>query len=274
LPDSPGVTRGAAGDTLVADYNDAGSVRAALEGAPGQVAAILVEPVAGNMGLVLPEDGFLPALRSLADEHGALLIFDEVMSGFRAARGGAFERFGVQPDLVTLGKIIGGGLPVGAYGGSARAMDMVAPAGPVYQAGTMAGNPIVAAAGIATLDALLAPGAWERAEAYSAELAAGIGRLAAAAGVAIQTASCGTMLGVFFNLAPVRNYQGAIASDTAAYARWFGDMLERGIYMAPSQFETLFVSTMHGPEHLAMTLSAAEASFARAAVFERQPTLC
>jgi glutamate-1-semialdehyde 2,1-aminomutase len=262
LPDSPGVTRGAAGDTLVAVYNDVSSARAALESAPGLVAAILVEPVAGNMGLVLPDEGFLPGLRLLADEHGALLIFDEVMSGFRAARGGAVERFGVRPDLVTLGKIIGGGLPVGAYGGRAEDMDMVAPAGPVYQAGTMAGNPIVAAAGIATLDALLAPGEWERAEAYTTELAAGIAGAAATAGAAVQTAHCGTMLGVFFTAAPVRNYDQALESDTAAYALWFAAMLDRGVYLAPSQFETLFVSTAHAPEHLAATLAAASESLA------------
>jgi glutamate-1-semialdehyde 2,1-aminomutase len=257
LPDSPGVTKGAVSNTLVAPYNDLAAVEEITARHRNGIAAILVEPVAGNMGLVLPEAGFLSGLRRVADECGAVLVFDEVMSGFRAGPSGAGARFGVVPDLLTLGKVIGGGLPVGAYGGRAEIMELVAPQGPVYQAGTLAGNPVVMAAGLATLRVLSQPGVFAGAEAYAADLVDGLARLADGVGVPVATACCGTMFGLFFNTGPVHDFASAGRSDLAAYARWFHGMLGEGVYLAPSQFETGFVSAAHDERHLASTLAAA-----------------
>jgi glutamate-1-semialdehyde 2,1-aminomutase len=241
------------------------------------LAAIQVEPVAGNMGLVLPEAGYLQGLRRLADSAGAVLIFDEVMTGFRAGPAGAGVRFGVLPDLVTLGKVIGGGLPVGAYGGRADIMGLVAPQGPVYQAGTLAGNPLVMAAGLATLKVLSQPGVFARAEAFATDLVAGLARRADAAGVPVSATSCGTMFGLFFHRAnhgPVRDFASASRSDTAAYARWFHGMLREGVYLAPGQFEAGFVSTAHDDSHLAATLAAAGRVFEAIGTIREGPPVC
>ena len=250
LPDSPGVTRGAVADTLLADFNDLGSVESALEAHRGEVAAVIVEPVAGNMGLVLPEDGFLEGLRALTAEAGALLIFDEVMTGFRVGPGGAQARFGVTPDLTTLGKVVGGGLPVGAFGGSAEIMEQLAAAGPVYQAGTLSGNPLAMAAGLAALRGLDAA-AWKQLETVAERVVEVLRGEAADAGVPIQAASLGGMFGFFFSREPVLSWDGAAASDRARFGRFFHEMLDRGVYLAPSPFEAGFVSTAHGQAELA-----------------------
>jgi glutamate-1-semialdehyde 2,1-aminomutase len=221
------------------------------------VAAIVVEPVAGNMGFVRPADGFLAGLRRLADEHDALLVFDEVMTGFRVAWGGAGARYGVTPDLVTLGKVIGGGLPVGAYGGRSEIMARVAPEGPVYQAGTLSGNPLAMAAGLAQLGALSAPGTYDALERTTARLVTGLRDILADGGIAGTADSAGSMFGLFFQPGPVTDYASARRSDTARYARWFRAMLGRGVYLAPSQFEAGFVSTAHGDAAIDATLDAA-----------------
>ncbi|MFL5733050.1 MAG: glutamate-1-semialdehyde 2,1-aminomutase [Chloroflexia bacterium] len=265
LPDSPGVTPGATADTLTAPYNDLDAVRLLLEADPGNVAAIIVEPVAGNMGLVLPERGFLEGLRSLTLEHGALLIFDEVMTGFRVAYGGAQALFGVTPDLTCLGKVIGGGLPVGAYGGSARLMQMVAPAGAVYQAGTLSGNPLAMAAGVATLRQLREAGVYERLAQTANHLSEGFASAARELSIPFRSASAGSMWGFFFADGPVTDYASARKADTALYARFFHEMLARGVYLAPSQFEAAFVSTKHGAEQIEFTLEAARQALKEAA---------
>ncbi len=260
-PDSPGVVAAAAAKTLSLPYNDVDAVAAAFESHQGQVAAVIVEPVAGNMGVVPPVARFLEDLRDLCTRHGAVLIFDEVIAGFRVAWGGAQQRFGVTPDLTCLGKIVGGGLPVGAYGGRRDLMAQIAPLGPVYQAGTLSGNPLAMAAGLATLELLRAPGTYERLEALGARLEAGLGEAARAAGVPYTSNRVGSMLTGFFAGQPVRDYAGAKRSDTQRYARFFHAMLARGFYFAPSQFEAAFVSLAHTDEDVDRTVAAAREAF-------------
>ncbi len=242
LPDSPGVPPDAAKDTLIAPYNDSDAVEQLFRAYPQQIAAIIVEPVAANMGLVLPLPGFLEQLRALADEYGALLIFDEVITGFRVALGGMQQRTGIMPDLTCLGKILGGGLPVGAYGGRREILEWVAPLGPVYQAGTLSGNPLAMAAGIATLTELRKPGRYEELERKGQMLGEGITRAIHEEGGAVQFARLGSMFGLFFTAQHVIDYASAKTSNTARYARFFWNMLARGVYLPPSQFETCFIS--------------------------------
>ena len=264
-PDSPGVTKGTARDTLSARFNDAGHVRDLLEANEGEVACVIVEPVAGNMGCVPPQEGFLEALRDLCDEHGALLIFDEVMTGFRVAAGGAQERYGVTPDLTTLGKIIGGGLPVGAYGGRAEVMEHVSPAGPVYQAGTLSGNPLAMHAGRAMLQKVAREGAalYDRLEDYGARLEAGMRENLEAAGVSHHLARVGAMGGLFFTEDPVTDYASAQACNVERYAAYFHAMLGEGVYLPPSPFEAFFYGTAHGEAELERTLEAQRSALER-----------
>lgn len=256
LPDSPGVPAGATADTLVAPYNDLEAVNEVFSLNDGQIAAIIVEPVAGNMGVVEPEPGFLEGLRAIATANGAILIFDEVMTGFRVAPGGAVARFGVEADLVTFGKVVGGGFPLAAYAGKRTIMEHVAPSGAMYQAGTLSGNPVATAAGIATLQILSRPGVWDAAAASAERLIAGLVNAAAATGTPVQTTVVGTMAGFFFNDSPVRNYEDARTSDTARFSRFFNAVLDRGVYFAPSQFESLFLSAVHSHADIDATLSA------------------
>jgi glutamate-1-semialdehyde 2,1-aminomutase len=258
LPDSPGVTPGATADTLTAPYNDLDAVERLFDEGGGDIAAVIVEPVAGNMGLVPPLAGYLAGLRSLTAEHGALLVFDEVMTGFRVHPGGAQALYGVSPDLTTLGKVIGGGLPVGAYGGRRELLELVAPAGPVYQAGTLSGNPLAMTAGIETLRVLREPGVWGGLERAGERLLAGL----AALGPPVQLARVGTMWGVFFTDRPVTSWDDARTADTDAFARFHAALLERGVYLAPSQFEAGFVSTAHGDDEIDATVEAAREAFA------------
>ncbi len=258
LPDSAGVPEAIAGTTIVAPYNDLDAVRRILDGRSGEIAAIIVEPVAGNMGVVPPRPGFLEGLRQIAHDHLSLLIFDEVISGFRVAWGGAQALYDVRPDLTCLGKIVGGGLPVGAYGGRRDIMELVAPLGPVYQAGTLSGNPLAMAAGIATLDAIAAtPSAYEQLEARGSELERGLSQAARAASIPMTVNRVGSMMTAFFNPRPVTDYKSAKESDTAQYARFFRGMLESGIYLAPSQFEAMFVSLAHSESDVSNTLASA-----------------
>lgn len=261
LPDSPGVPAAAAAQTIVARYNDLGAVADIFERHPGKIAAIVVEPVAGNMGLVLPVPGFLEGLRQITEADTALLIFDEVMSGFRVHRGGAQAFYGVSPDLTTLGKVIGGGLPVGAYGGPAELMRLIAPEGNVYQAGTLAGNPVVMAAGSAALRMLADDALWARAENAAESLAGGLAELAAEAGLAVQVPRIGTMLSLFFSDTAVHDYDAARASSSGRYRDFFHTMLARGVSLPPSAFETWFVSTAHGRDEVDHTLAAARDAF-------------
>jgi len=258
VPSSAGVPAGATSDTVVVPYNDLEAARQVFTAHGSRVAAFLVEPVAGNMGCVPPVAGYLEGLRALCDEHGALLIFDEVMTGYRLGLAGAQGLYGVQPDLTCLGKIIGGGMPVGAYGGRAGIMEKVSPSGPVYQAGTLSGNPLAMAAGLATLEALHEPGVYERLEAASARLAAGIAEAAAKAGVVVCQNRVGSMACTFFQEGPVIDSASAQKSDTQQYARFFHAMLRRGVYLAPSQFEVTFVSLAHTDEIIDRTIEAAE----------------
>lgn len=256
LPDSSGVTPGAVSDTVSLPFNDLSVVERVFLERGAQIAAVIVEPVAGNMGLVLPADGFLAGLRRLTNEHGALLIFDEVMTGFRVARGGAQHLYGIRPDLTCLGKVIGGGLPVAAYGGRKELMSLVAPLGAVYQAGTLSGNPLAMVAGIATLRELAKPGQYETLGATAAALASAIAAAAHRCGFAIQTAAVGGMWGFFFAREPVTDYASAKRSDTAFFARFFHACLAAGVYLAPSQFEASFVSLAHGADVVSRTIDA------------------
>jgi glutamate-1-semialdehyde 2,1-aminomutase len=255
-PTSPGVTRGAAGDTLIASYNDLASVHRLFDMNRNTIAALIVEPIAGNMGVVPPADGFLSALRQVCTAHGALLIFDEVISGFRAGPGGAQALYGVKPDLTCLGKIIGGGLPVGAYGGRADLMDLVSPAGPVYQAGTLSGNPLAMTAGLWCLSQLK-PSLYRHLAGLTTRLAAGLAEAARDAGVAVQINAIGSVLTPFFTTRPVRDYASATTASTDAYARFFRGMLVRGIYPPPSQFEAWFLSAAHTSRDVDKTIAAA-----------------
>jgi glutamate-1-semialdehyde 2,1-aminomutase len=262
LPDSPGVPPATVADTLTAPYNDLESVHKLFEQFSGEIAAVIVEPVAGNMGLVPPQDGFLPGLRDVTREDGALLVFDEVMTGFRVHPGGAQSLYGVAPDLTTLGKVIGGGLPVGAYGGRRDIMEMIAPSGPVYQAGTLSGNPLAMTAGIETLSELKEPGVWESLEAAGTKLVDGLAAAASAAGVAVQHARVGTMFGLFFVDEPVTDWDSAARSNVGKFARYHNAMLEDGVYLAPSQYEAGFISTVHGDAEINSTLETAQRVFA------------
>ncbi len=262
VPDSPGVPAASAGHTAVAHFNDLASIDRAIAAAAGDVAAIIVEPVVGNMGCVAPEPGFLDGLRERCTRHGSVLIFDEVMSGFRVARGGAAERYGVTPDLVTLGKVVGGGMPMAAYGGRRDLMQLVAPAGPVYQAGTYAAHPLSVAASLAMLDAIdRQPDLYERLERAGAALEAGLTAAAAAAGVPVSVQRVGSMWTIFFSARPVRSWADASEVDRAAHARFFRAMLARGILLPPSAFEAAFLSTAHDDRAIALTLEAARESF-------------
>ena len=255
LPDSAGVPKEVTGHTLLARYNDLSHVAEVLQANLGEVAAILVEPVAGNMGLVPPVDGFLVGLRNLATEHGALLVFDEVMTGFRISRGGASERFAITPDLICMGKVIGGGLPVGAYGGRKELMDLVAPSGPMYQAGTLSGNPLAMAAGLAAvsqLDATL----YERLDALGSRLELGLRQATTAAGVPAQTQRIGSMISVFFNASPVTNFDEATLSDKALFGRVFHRLLDKGIYLPPSALESWFFTASHTVDDIDRTVEA------------------
>ncbi len=260
LPDSPGVPAEFTRFTLALPFNDLAAVERAFETRKGEIAAVIVEPVAGNMGCVPPVKGFLKGLRELTQKHGALLIMDEVMTGFRVAYGGAQERFGVPGDLTTLGKIIGGGLPVGAYGGRKEIMSLVAPEGPVYQAGTLSGNPLAVTAGIATLRLLRQAGTYAKLEERSTKLAEGLRQAAQKAGVAATVNQVGSMFTLFFTPQRVTNWDTAKAADTPRFGRFFRAMLERGVYWPPSQFEAAFVSLAHTDEDFARTIAAAETS--------------
>jgi glutamate-1-semialdehyde 2,1-aminomutase len=264
IPGSAGVTSGAARDTLVAPWNDLPALRALFEANRGEVAALIVEPVCGNIGCVPPAPGYLEGARALTREHGALLIFDEVMTGFRVAHGGAQARYAIEPDLTTLGKIVGGGMPAAAYGGRAEIMDTVAPDGPVYQAGTLSGNPLAVAAGLAMLELLEQPGTdvYGELERTSAQLTDGLVSLCREAGVPTVMNRVGSMWTAFFSEAPVTDYASAKRSDTARFGRFFHAMLDRGVYLAPSQFEAAFVSLAHDARAIDRTLSAAKQALA------------
>lgn len=263
LPNSPGVPEALAELTLVAPFNDVGRVEELFARHGDRVAAVIVEPVVGNAGFIAPDPTFLPALRRIADEHGALLIFDEVMTGFRVAPGGAAERFGVIPDLTTLGKVIGGGLPVAAYGGRRDLMSRVAPTGPVYQAGTLSGNPLAMAAGIATLGALT-PELHATIARHTRALVEGMCGIAARRGVPFTADSAGSMFGFFFRAEPVRCYADALTADVALFRRFFHAALERGVYLAPSAFEAGFMSSAHGDAEIALTLERLDGALADA----------
>jgi glutamate-1-semialdehyde 2,1-aminomutase len=260
MPGSAGVTEGAARDTIVAPFNDPAALAAVFEAFPGRIACVIVEPVVANVGVIEPDPGFHPYLRELTAANGALLIFDEVITGFRLAKGGAQGRFGITPDLTTMGKIIGGGMPVGAYGGRADLMRLIAPEGPVYQAGTLSGHPLAMAAGIATLD-LLTPSVYERLEAAGARLEAGLRQAASEAGREVAISRVGSLLTVFFRPTPPRNGAEALASDREAFARFFGAMLDEGVLLPPSQFEAWFLGAAHTDADIDATVDAARKAF-------------
>jgi glutamate-1-semialdehyde 2,1-aminomutase len=263
LPDSPGVTAAAVGDTLVVAFNDLAVVEELFQGRGEQIAAVLVEPVPGNMGVVPPVPGFLEGLRALTRRYGTLLVFDEVMTGWRAHPRGAQVLYGIEPDLTCIGKVVGGGLPAAAYGGRRDLMERVAPAGPVYQAGTLSGNPLAMAAGLSTLDILARPGTWERAEEFARGVADAIERRSREAGVAVTVQRVGTMLTPFFTSAPVRDFAAARATDRAGYNAFFHAMLEGGVYLPPSAFEAAFTSAVHGDAELAAIEAALASTWRR-----------
>jgi glutamate-1-semialdehyde 2,1-aminomutase len=257
IPGSPGVPKVFAEQTISLPYNDIAKIKAVMSAQGDTIAAVIVEPVAGNMGLVRPVDGFLEALRELTHQHGSLLIFDEVMTGFRLAYGGAQEIYGIKPDITTLGKIIGGGLPVGAYGGKREFMAQVAPQGGIYQAGTLSGNPVAMAAGIATLAQIRQPGFYDALDSKAERLAQGLREAAARSRIPVTIDRAGSMLGLFFTDRPVQNFADAQKSDLKRFADYFKGMLHKGIYLAPSQFEALFMSAAHNLEQIDTTIQAA-----------------
>ena len=269
VPSSPGVTEGVAKDTITVPFNDTDAITRVMTEYGKDIACIIVEPVAGNMGCVLPENGYLDTLRALTEKYGALLIFDEVMCGFRASLGGAQAAYGITPDLTCLGKIIGGGLPCAAYGGRRDVMEQIAPAGPVYQAGTLSGNPLAMTAGIETLKLIVKepePGEADASRALTLKtkkLVLGLESAAREAGVKIQAHQAGSMFSIFFNDGKVKDYASSAASDQEAFKVWFRAMLEQGIYLAPSQFETLFLSLAHTDEDIERTIAASEKAFAQ-----------
>jgi glutamate-1-semialdehyde 2,1-aminomutase len=261
LPDSPGVPATTAANTLVASFNDLESVETLFKNNPDQIAGIIVEPVAGNMGVVPPQPGFLQGLRSITEREDAVLIFDEVMTGFRVHKGGAQTLYGIKPDLTTLGKVIGGGLPVGAYGGKKEIMQLVAPLGPMYQAGTLSGNPLAMSAGIAALDLIEADDCWEEMEQAASCLEAGISSAAQKAGIPIQQTRVGTMFTTFFSETRPVDWNTVKVADKARFGKYFQKMLENGVYLAPSQFEAGFLSILHNKDIVDATIDAATGAF-------------
>ncbi len=264
LPDGPGVTKGAAKDTAVLPYNDLGAVQRLFEERGEALAAVILEPVAGNMGCVPPVEGYLEGLREITQAYGTVLIFDEVMTGFRLARGGAQERYGVVPDMTCLGKVIGGGLPVGAFGGRREILERVAPSGPIYQAGTLSGNPLAMTAGLATLRATGEPGFYQRLEELGEHWRRGMNEVAGEGDVPFTINQAGSMVSIFFTGEPVKDFSAAAGSDREAFKDFFWHMLRRGIYLAPSQYEAGFISAAHSEEDLERTFEAAGDWFARA----------
>lgn len=269
VPDSPGVPKAVASTTITVPFNDLPALEAVFAKRGKEIAAVILEPTPGNMGLVLPHEGFLPAVRSLTKKYGSLLICDEVMSGFRSAQGGSQSLYDIDPDITCLGKVIGGGLPVAAYGGKREIMQQVSPAGPMYQAGTLSGNPLAMAAGIAALTYMEENKVCEKLESMTAILTGGLERAAQKAGVPVQVHRLGSMFTVFFNDKPVTDYDTAAASDLEAFKIYFHSMLEQGIYLPPSQFETNFLSLAHTPEDIQKTLDAAAVAFAAVAAAKK-----
>jgi glutamate-1-semialdehyde 2,1-aminomutase len=260
-PSSPGIPAGCTADTIVLDYNNVEQLEAAFAAKGCEIAAVILEPVVGNMGVVIPTPAFLKTLRSLCDHHEALLIFDEVMTGFRVAYGGAQSLFQIRPDMTTLGKIIGGGMPVGAYGGRADVMSVVSPVGPVYQAGTLSGNPVAMASGIATLTTLKSTNPYVALESKTDALVSGLSNAASRYGIPHTIPRVGSMFTLFFNPEPVSSLSEASKSDTSFFAKYFHAMLERGVYLACSQFEANFVSAAHSDADIKQTITTAEAAF-------------